>query len=122
MATKEQAYERIEKLLEEEKASQPPKLDPKEFPTLGCSPCRARPQAYSSVPPPPGLDPMRRKPHVPKVRRDDAEALSGVAWLGDPKYNEGPWLRRGPSPQNVACGVEPASKLSPCTCDNVYWW
>jgi hypothetical protein len=52
---------------------------------------------------PPGLDPSHHgSAHVPAVRRDDAEALWGVAWLGDPKCNEEIWLRRGPSPQTVA--------------------
>lgn len=52
---------------------------------------------------PPGLDPSRQgSAHVPAVRRDDTEALWGVAWLGDPKCNEEIWLRRGPSPQTVA--------------------
>jgi len=102
-----------------------PKLDPEEFPALGEPPRPASPRAphgYSKARSPPGLGPTRRATHVPKVRRDDAEALRGVAWLGDPKCNEGPWLRRGPPPQTVAGGVEPASKLSPCTCADVYWW
>lgn len=79
-----------EKVLDDE--SPPPERDRKTFPALGSSPAR-----------PPGPDdPNRRATNVPKVRRDDAEALWGVAWLGDPKCNEAIWLRRGPSPQTVA--------------------
>jgi hypothetical protein len=85
----------------------PPKLDPKEFPALGLSPCRSPPRipfGYSKVL-------MHRKDgarhhhqYVPKVRLDDAEALGRVAWIGDPECKEAIWLRGGPLPQKIDWG------------------
>ncbi len=97
-----------EKVMDEE--SPPPlpppprELDPKEFPALGPSPCRSPPHTlfgYAKVLPP-RLDRNRRATHVPNVRLDDAEALWGVNWIGDPACNEQIWLRCGKSPQKIA--------------------
>jgi hypothetical protein len=103
------SLERItEKVMNEESPAEPPppKFDPKEFPALGGSPCRAPPRipfGYNKVVLHRG-DGARAHQYVPRVRRDDAEALGRVAWIGDPECKEAIWLRGGPLPQKIDWG------------------
>ena len=74
----------------------PSPLDPKEFPALGQSPCRAPPRVpvgYSGA--------LLRRSDVPRIRLDVAEAVGRVAWTGHPRCSDRIWLRGGPLPHKI---------------------